>query len=80
MKRVASLVKIEKEIEKLSADEQLKLIEKLVRKVRNASGQTKTKFVSKKELSWKKLYGLGKGLWKNEDAQNYVNNLREIRA
>ncbi len=128
MKRVTSLVKIEKEIEKLSADEQLKLIEKLVRRVRKASGQSKAKSVSKRELSWKKLYGLGKELWKrdcvkirlkkfivrlsltkpdiikkfsmflspfvklrvtesgfshnlkNEDAQKYVNNLREDRA
>lgn len=31
-----------------------------------------------KELDWKALYGLGKGLWK-EDAQEYVNRLRENR-
>lgn len=33
----------------------------------------------KKELDWNNLYGLGKGLWKGEDAQEYVNRLREDR-
>lgn len=33
----------------------------------------------KKELDWNKLYGLGKDLWKGEDAQVYVNRLREDR-
>jgi len=32
-----------------------------------------------RELDWKKLYGLGKGLWKGEDPQDYVNRLREDR-
>jgi hypothetical protein len=34
----------------------------------------------KKQLDWNKLYGLGKGLWKGEDAQEYVDRLREERA
>ncbi|MFH2004763.1 MAG: hypothetical protein ABIK27_08555 [Bacteroidota bacterium] len=33
----------------------------------------------KKELDWTKLYGVGRGLWKDEDAQKYVNRLREER-
>jgi hypothetical protein len=33
----------------------------------------------KKELNWSKLYGLGKGLWKEQDAQEYVNRVREHR-
>jgi len=33
----------------------------------------------KKDLDWKGLYRLGKGLWKGEDAQKYVNRLREER-
>jgi len=33
----------------------------------------------KEELLWEALYGLGKGLWKKEDAQEYVNRLREDR-
>jgi len=33
----------------------------------------------KKALDWKPLYGLGKDLWKGEDAQAYVDRLREGR-
>jgi len=33
----------------------------------------------KRELDWKKLYGLGKGLWNNENAQEYVNRSRQDR-
>jgi hypothetical protein len=33
----------------------------------------------KKGLKWDKLYGLGKGLWKGEDAQDYVNRMRADR-
>ena len=34
---------------------------------------------TKKGQDWKPLYGLGKDLWKDEDAQEYVNQLREDR-
>jgi len=74
MPRGTTLAKIEKEVEKLSPQEQLKLVEKLAHKLR------KTGLAMKKELDWKNLYGLGKGLWKGEDAQEYVNRLRENRA
>ena len=74
MPRGTNLGKIEKEVEKLSPQEQLKLVEKLAHKLR------KTGLAMKKELDWKNLYGLGKGLWKGEDAQEYVNRLRENRA
>lgn len=74
MPRGTTLAKIEKEVEKLSPQEQLKLVEKLARKLR------KTGLAMEKELDWKNLYGLGKGLWKGEDAQEYVNRLRENRA
>jgi hypothetical protein len=74
MPRGTNLGKIEREVEKLSPQEQLKLVEKLAHKLR------KTGIVMKKELDWKNLYGLGKGLWKGEDAQEYVNRLRENRA
>jgi len=72
--RGTNLGRIEKEVEKLSPQEQLKLVEKLAHKLR------KTGLAMKKELDWKNLYGLGKGLWKGEDAQEYVNRLRESRA
>ncbi len=73
MRKGVTLEKIEKEIENLTPQEQLKLVEKLAHQLR------KTGLAMKKELSWNKLYGLGKGLWKGEDAQEYVNRLREDR-
>ena len=68
-----TLEKIEKELEKLTPNEQLKVVEKLAHHLR------KTGLEMKRGLDWNKLYGLGKGLWKNEDAQDYVNRLRENR-
>lgn len=73
MRKGVTLEKIEKEIEKLTPQEQLKLVERLAHQLR------KTGLAIKKELDWNKLYGLGKGLWKGEDAQEYVNRLREDR-
>lgn len=73
MPRASTLEKIEKEVERLSPQEQLKLVEKLAHQIK------KTGIAMKKQLDWSGLYGLGKGLWK-EDAQEYVNRLREDRA
>ena len=58
MPRASTLRKIEKEVGKLSPQDQLKLVEKLAHQLR------KTGIAIKKELDWKTLYGLGKGLWK----------------
>ena len=74
MPRASTLGKIEKEIEKLSPKDQLKLVEKLSHQLR------KSGITVKKDLDWKDLYGLGKGLWRSEDAQEYVNRLREERV
>lgn len=74
MPRASAFGKIEKEVEKLTPQEQLKLVEKLAHQLR------KTGIAIKKEIDWKGLYGLGKGLWKGEDAQEYVNRLREDRV
>ena len=74
MPRASTLGRIEKEIEKLSPKDQLKLVEKLAHKLR------KSGIAVKKELDWKGLYGPGKGLWKREDAQEYLNRLREDRV
>jgi len=68
-----SLEKIEKELERLSPEEKLRLMERVVRQLR------KTGLGKKKEVDWSKLYGLGKGLWKGEDAQDYVERLRKER-
>ena len=62
--------KIEEELEGLSAQERLELLERLIRKLRKGRDQ--------EEVSWKELYGLGQGLWE-EDAQEYVDVLREDR-
>ena len=73
MRKIVTIEKIEKEIKDLSPQEQLKLLETLVHHLR------KIYLPPTKELDWKKLYGLGKGLWEKEDAQKYVNRLREDR-
>ena len=69
---IQSVEKIEKEAEKLSIEEQLKLVEHLLCKIR------KSELIVSKKLDWTELYGSGKGLWQ-EDAQEYVNQLREDR-
>jgi len=74
MPKASLLEKIEKEIERLSPKDQLKLVEKVAHQLRKAGVPVK------RELDWKGLYGLGKGLWKGEDAQKYVNRLREDRV
>ena len=74
MKKAITLEKIEKEVERLTPQEQLKLVERLARRLRI------TGLAAKRELDWNKLYGLGKGLWKGEDAQEYVKRLRENRV
>jgi hypothetical protein len=74
MARAGTLGKIAKEIERLSPKDQLKLVETLAHQLR------KSGITAKRELDWKGLYGLGKGLWKDEDAQEYVNRMREERV
>ena len=74
MPRPGTLGKIAKEIERLSPKDQLKLVEKLAQQLRRSGIKLK------RELDWKGLYGLGKGVWKGEDAQEYVNRVREDRA
>jgi len=74
MPRGSTLEKLEKEIERLSPKDQLKLVEKVARQLR------KSGVSGKRDLDWNGLYGLGKGLWQGEDAQEYVNRLREDRV
>lgn len=71
MRKIVTYGNIEKEIEKLTLQDQLKLVERLAHQLR------KTGLATKKELDWNKLYGLGKGLWKGEDAQKHINCLRQ---
>ena len=72
MPKTLTIDKLEREIEKLLPQDQLKLVERLAQHLR------KTGLSMKKELDLGKLYGLGKGLW-SEDAQAYVDRLREDR-
>ncbi|MBU1299433.1 MAG: hypothetical protein KKF20_02440 [Bacteroidetes bacterium] len=64
---------MEKELDHLSKADQVKLLNRLINRLR------KKNLTIKKELDWTKLYGVGRGLWKDEDAQKYVNRLREER-
>lgn len=73
MRKTVTIENIEKEIKYLSPQEQLKLLETLAHQL------SKTYLPATKELDWKKLYGLGRGLWENVDAQKYVDHLREDR-
>ena len=59
------------EIYPLELDEKLKLLELIAHNINSTSKQ--------KYLDWNKLYGLGKGVWNGEDAQVFINNLREDR-
>ena len=65
---------ITKQAENLKLPEYIELIEVLVHNLRGKSSLS-----VKEELDWQGLYGLGQGLWANEDAQEYVNRLREDR-
>ena len=65
---------IEKQAAKLSLHEHIKLVEALTHQLREKS------LSAQQKLEWEELYGLGKGLWDNEDAQDYVNRLREDRT
>ncbi len=73
MPKTVTIDKLEREIEKLPPQDQLKLVERLAQHLRKAGRS------AKKELDLTKLYGLGKGLWSGEDAQAYVKRLREDR-
>lgn len=65
--------KIERELESLSLRDKEKLLARLVQRLQQGRGK-------KASRDWAKLYGLGKGLWNGEDAQNYVDRLREDRV
>lgn len=69
----AALERIEREVEQLPLDEQRKLIARLSRRVHESGTGPK------EDLDWDELYGIGKDLWDGEDAQEYVNRMREDR-
>ena len=73
MEKDIGLKKIEMDVENLTPEDQLKLMEKIAYLLR------RTITPRKQDVNWAGLYGLGKGLWAGEDAQDYVNKLRQDR-
>jgi len=67
------LEEIENEIMRLPVSEQIQWIKRIARRIRSV--QTKSGIT----LNWNDLYGTGKGLWRGDDAQDYVNRAREER-
>ena len=63
-----------KTLDAMNLSEHIKLMEALTHQLREKS------LSAQQKLEWEELYGLGKGLWDNEDAQDYVNRLREDRT
>lgn len=64
---------LSREAENLPFPDYIELIEILVHRLHDKRD------ILPKQLDWEDLYGLGKGLWANEDAQEYINRLREDR-
>lgn len=64
---------ITRQAETLPLSDYIDLIERLVHRLRDKRDTQPV------QHDWHDLYGLGKGLWNNEDAQDYVNRLREDR-
>jgi len=73
MRTTNNLEKIESQIMNLPVSEQINLIERIAKRVRAV--QTKSVMA----LNWSDLYGMGKGIWREDDAQDYVNRAREER-
>jgi len=73
MRDESGLARIEREVVGLPAQDQLRLVERIVHQLRQAG------LGEKRDLDWDELYGVGKGLWEGEDAQDYVNRMREDR-
>ena len=73
MRTASNLEQIESQIMSLPVSEQIHLIERIARRIRSV--QTKSGIA----LNWNDLYGTGKGIWRGNDAQDYVNRAREER-
>ena len=73
MRTANNLEQIESQIMSLPVSEQIHLMERIARRVRSV--QTKSGIA----LNWNELYGTGKGIWRGDDAQDYVNWAREER-
>jgi len=70
---MTELHNIEKAAADLSLQDHIKLLEVLTRQLAVKSQKPQVRY------DWSALYGLGKGLWDGEDAQSYVDKMREDR-
>lgn len=68
-----NLKKIETEVSMLSQEDQLRLLERLVHRMRTGRG------TDKKRIGWDEMYGIAVNRSLGVDAQEYVNQLREDR-
>jgi DNA-binding protein YbaB len=66
-----NLARIEQVIFNLPLQEQLELMEKMKNRLKEQSLKP-----NEAGFNWDEFYGIAKGIW-NEDAQEYVNRLRE---
>ncbi|MBM4032401.1 MAG: hypothetical protein FJ291_11515 [Planctomycetes bacterium] len=73
MSDTGSLARLEREVVALPAQEQLRLVKHIMDQLRKSGAG------EKRDLDWDELYGAGKSLWEGEDAQDYVNRVREDR-
>lgn len=73
MRTMNDLEEIESQVIQLPISEQIHLIERIARRIRAGQGKAGV------SLNWNDLYGTGKGIWKGEEAQDYVSRGREER-
>jgi len=74
MQYTSIIDRIDNEITKLDKDIQLEIAERIIHRIRNKESNTK----KDEDFDWNRYYGIAKGLW-DEDAQEYVDRLREDR-
>ena len=71
MSQSNAVKRIEKEMELLSSEDLLVLLDGIVHRLKKSVKPPPS-------YNWEELYGVGSGLWE-EDAQNHVERLREDR-
>ncbi len=73
MSATNNLKKIETEVAMLSQEDQLRLLERLVHRLRTGTAAAKNR------VGWAEMYGIAANRCIGVDAQDYVNQLREDR-